>query len=243
MRIQHNDIALGVGLGLLAGYVDTAGFVSLFGLFTAHVTGNFVLIGSELAKPSHGGVLLLKFLAIPAFAAGVVAARLMDVRCAARATNPARPLLGMQLALLAAFMLAGLAATPIGDAREVPVLVCGMLGAAAMGVQNAAGKLQFNRIAPTTVMTGNVTELLIDMTDLASGRATPAVRARFVKFFWPVLAFALGCIGGGSAFVAFGFWCLLPALVLLAWLTAVDWPNPAPAAGAGAGPAAASAPV
>jgi uncharacterized membrane protein YoaK (UPF0700 family) len=107
-----------------------------------------------------------------------------------------------------------------------------MLGTAAMGVQNAVGKLQLGRIAPTTVMTGNVTELLIDMTDLACGRATPAVKARFVKFFWPVLAFAGGCIAGGIAWMTFGFWCLLPALALLAWLVLLDWPAPeaAPAA-------------
>lgn len=226
MRLTNNDFALGVGLGLLAGYVDTAGFVALFGLFTAHVTGNFVLIGSELARPSHGA-LLIKFLAVPAFAAGVIIARLLDVRCADRASNPARPLLGTQLALLTGFMVAGLVASPVNDAQALPVLVCGMLGAAAMGVQNAAGKLRFGSIAPTTVMTGNVTELLIDLTDLASGRAAPAVRARFVKFFWPVVAFALGCLGGGSAYIAVGFWCLLPALALLAWLTAVDWPTPA----------------
>ena len=36
-------------LAAIAGYVDTLSFVALFGLFTAHVTGNFVLIGAETA--------------------------------------------------------------------------------------------------------------------------------------------------------------------------------------------------
>lgn len=228
--MKPSDLFLGVSLGLVAGYVDTAGFVALFGLFTAHVTGNFVLIGTEIARHTGGHVLLLKFLAIPAFAAGVVAARLLDFRCARLAHNPARPLLLMQLVLLTGFMVAGLAASPIDDARAPLVLLCGMLGAAGMGVHNAAGKLEFARLAPTTVMTGNVTGILIDATDMATGRATGAVRERFVKFFWPVLAFAIGCVAGGTAYVWIGFWCLLPALLLLAWLAVLDWPAPAPVA-------------
>ncbi len=60
-------------LSFLAGYVDTVGFIALFGLFTAHVTGNFVLIGSELANHSHG--ILIKLLAFPAFILAVAPAR------------------------------------------------------------------------------------------------------------------------------------------------------------------------
>lgn len=37
-------------LAFAAAYVDTVGFIGLFGLFTAHVTGNFVLIGAELVN-------------------------------------------------------------------------------------------------------------------------------------------------------------------------------------------------
>jgi uncharacterized membrane protein YoaK (UPF0700 family) len=37
-------------LTLNGGYVDTAGFLALQGLFTAHVTGNFVTLGASLAQ-------------------------------------------------------------------------------------------------------------------------------------------------------------------------------------------------
>ena len=64
------------GLSFLAAYVDTLGFIALFGLFTAHVTGNFILIGAAMADSSQMSI-LLKFLAFPAFIAGVAAARLL----------------------------------------------------------------------------------------------------------------------------------------------------------------------
>src|SRR2546429_8532817 len=59
-------------LSFTAGYVDTAVFVGLFGLFTAHVTGNFVLIGSELVHAS--GEAWPKLLAFPAFILAVAVA-------------------------------------------------------------------------------------------------------------------------------------------------------------------------
>ena len=42
-------------LSLNGGYVDTAGFLALQGLFTAHVTGNFVTLGASLAHGLDGG--------------------------------------------------------------------------------------------------------------------------------------------------------------------------------------------
>ena len=75
MKSINRTVLQGVSMSFLAGYVDTLGFVALFGLFTAHVTGNFVLIGSELSNPSHG--VLIKFLAFPAFILSVAFTRLM----------------------------------------------------------------------------------------------------------------------------------------------------------------------
>jgi uncharacterized membrane protein YoaK (UPF0700 family) len=206
----------GVGLGFTAGYVDTLGFVALFGLFTAHVTGNFVLIGSELAKPSHG--VLIKLLAFPAFVAGIALARALVRRCEQRGQSPLRPLYGLQMALLAGFMLAGLAAWPLHDSRSTAALLAGMFGAAGMGVQNAASRLALSALTPTTVMTGNVTQLVIDLLDLTCPAPDPAIGARIHKFLWPILAFAIGAIGGAFGYHELSFWALLLPIGILATL-------------------------
>jgi uncharacterized membrane protein YoaK (UPF0700 family) len=205
----------GSALGFTAGYVDTVGFIALFGLFTAHVTGNFVLIGSELAHPSHG--VLIKLLAFPAFILAVAAARLLALYLQGSRHSIKRALLLMQVALLTACMLCGWRAAPITDSGAPWVLATGVLGAAAMGVQNAAARLAFSELTPTTVMTGNVTQLVIDLVDLLRGAADAGVRHRAGKFLWPILAFAAGAIGGAYAFLYAGLWALgLPVLVLLA---------------------------
>jgi uncharacterized membrane protein YoaK (UPF0700 family) len=202
-----------VALGFTAGYVDTLGFVALFGLFTAHVTGNFVLIGSELAKPSHG--VLIKFLAFPAFVAGIALTRAVVRRQEQRGKAALRLLYCLQMVLLAGFMLAGLSALPLHDSRSAAALIAGMFGAAGMGVQNAASRLALSMLTPTTVMTGNVTQLVIDLLDLTCPAPDPAVRERIVKFLWPIVAFAAGAIGGAFGYVNLSFWALLLPIGIL----------------------------
>jgi len=200
-------------LGFTAGYVDTLGFVALFGLFTAHVTGNFVLIGSELAQPTHG--VLLKFLAFPAFIAAVAVSRLLALRMQRHERSLRTSLLALQCMLLAACMLCGWRAQPIVDAGAPWVLATGMLGAAAMGVQNAVARLAFSELAPTTVMTGNVTQIVIDLVDFVRSPTDDGLRQRIAKFGCPVLAFAGGAICGALFYHHVSLWALALPLVIL----------------------------
>ena len=203
--------------GFTAGYVDTVGFVALFGLFTAHVTGNFVLIGSELAHPTHG--VLIKFLAFPAFIAAVAASRLLALSVERNGRPLQRPLLLLQSTLLCACMLCGWRAQPIVDPGAPWVLATGVLGAAAMGVQNAAARLAFIDMAPTTVMTGNVTQLVLDLVELLRGGVTEVgLRQRIQKLIWPILAFACGALCGAFVYMHVSLWALALPVVILAAL-------------------------
>ena len=204
----------GTSLGFLAGYVDTLGFIALFGLFTAHVTGNFVLIGAALAEPARVPI-LLKILAFPAFIAGIVVTRLMVLAIERRGGAALTPALLLQWMLLAGFMLFGILAEPVGKEASDLAMIAGLLGTAAMGVHSATSRLLLAHLAPTSMMTGNVTQIVLDTVDVLRGAADGATRARCGKFFWPLLAFALGAIAAGFGYLAFGFVALaIPLLVL-----------------------------
>ncbi|WP_109479751.1 YoaK family protein [Paraburkholderia sp. C35] len=212
-------------LATIAGYVDTLGFVALFGLFTAHVTGNFILIGSGLAGAGNG--LLIKWLAFPAFVAGIVIARVLDNRLLSLGHGVrASSLYALQAVLLAGFMVAGVLAAPVTDSDAPMTIVCGLLGAAAMGVQNAHGRLTARSVVANTVMTGNVTQAVIDVFDLLFSRedakARHAARTRLVRTLPPVAGFAIGAGAGAAGFLYASFWALLlplAALCVLAFLS------------------------
>jgi len=214
MPAPHPSRLHGFNMGLFAGYVDTLGFMALFGLFTAHVTGNFVLLGASLADPGQIPS-LLKILAFPAFIAGIVAARLLVASCERRGASAHRPSYLLQLALLTGFMVCGMLAEPVARTMSALAMAAGLFGAAAMGAHSAASKLLLAHLAPTSMMTGNVTQLVIDTVDRLRGAGDAATAARCSKFFWPLCGFAAGCAGGAWLYLALGFVALGVPLAIL----------------------------
>lgn len=204
-------------LGFNAGYVDTAGFLALNGLFTAHVTGNFVTLGAALIHGSAGTV--SKLLALPVFCAAVMLTRLASNTLAARQRPPMRSLIGAQVLLLMLAAVLMIVFGPFTNSDAVPAFSAGMLMVCAMAVQNAMQRMHLPQLPPSTLMTGNTTQVMIDLADLAKGLhgdARGAATERLGKMLPAIGSFAMGCALAALAYVAFGMWCFALPPVLAA---------------------------
>src|ERR1700709_638341 len=92
--------SLPILLSFNGGYVDAAGYLALHGLFTTHVTGNFVTLGASLVLGTSGA--LAKLLALPMFCIVVFAVRLLSVALVAKRLPALRTVLGLKVVLLTA---------------------------------------------------------------------------------------------------------------------------------------------
>lgn len=204
-------------LSLNGGYVDTAGFLSLQGLFTAHVTGNFVTFGATLAHGTTGA--FAKLLALPVFCAVVVLVRLLGDYLASRKGAPLRLLLGLKVALLVLAAVLALAFGPFPDADAASAILTGMVLVGAMAIQNAVHRIHLASAPPTTLMTGTTTQIMIDLTDLMRGIASEdagKLKARLSRMAMSVGGFALGCGLAALLFVLAGMWCFaVPPFIAL----------------------------
>ncbi|WP_347328227.1 YoaK family protein, partial [Ralstonia pseudosolanacearum] len=125
---------------------------------------------------------------------------------------------------LLAFMVAGLLALPIRSADAPATILVGLIGVAAMGVQNAKARIVLSEHAPTTIMTGNTTQIVIDVVELLSPASTQKdiARTRLRKMTPPLAGFAIGAVLGALAFAALSFWCVAPPVVILLVLAALQ---------------------
>jgi uncharacterized membrane protein YoaK (UPF0700 family) len=205
-------------LSLNGGYVDTAGFLALQGLFTAHVTGNFVTLGASMALGTSGA--LAKLLALPVFCIVVVFVRLLGDSLSKAGAPVLKILLGIKLVLLvvAAALAIALGPFPSGDGWQA--VLTGMTLVSAMAIQNAVHRVHLGTAPPTTLMTGTTTQIMIDIADLQRG-LTPEARAvsigRLKRMGAAVGGFALGCAAAALLFLLGGVYCfLVPPLLAFA---------------------------
>jgi uncharacterized membrane protein YoaK (UPF0700 family) len=196
-------------LGFNGGFVDTAGFLGLQGLFTAHVTGNFVTLGAALVFGTHG--VIAKLIALPEFVVVVALARLTGAALRKWGMDALRLLLVAKVIFLLAFFVLGVALGPFPDSDSLAALLTGFAGIAGMAIQNAVQRVHFAHIPPTTIMTGNTTQAVLDAVDLARGVPVPdaaAVRVRFRQTVRGIVWFAAGCAVAALLYYWFAFWCL-----------------------------------
>jgi uncharacterized membrane protein YoaK (UPF0700 family) len=128
----------------------------------------------------------------------------------------------LQSVLLCGFMVCGMLAAPIGREVTTYAMAAGLFGTAAMGVHSATSRLLLGHLAPTSMMTGNVTQIVIDSVDVLSGASDIGLRERCDKFVWPLLAFSAGAVAAAFAYQAFGFSALCVPLAILLALIALE---------------------
>jgi uncharacterized membrane protein YoaK (UPF0700 family) len=156
-------------------------------------------------------------LSVPVFMGVLGLTRLLVGGLAAIGLASLRPLLLLQFLLLAGVLALCVAAGPRLDPNAAHAIVAGMLGVAAMAVQNALVQVSLQGAPSTAVMTSNVTRFTMDVGAMLLGR-DPAEVAQ-AQHTWPaIVGFTVGCGLGAAGEAAVGLWSLaLPAgLALLA---------------------------
>jgi len=206
-------------LSIIAGSVDAIGFLGLGGLFTAHVTGNLVILAAHLVSGS--GAPVAPMLSVPVFVAALGLTRLLAGTLERVGFASLRPLLLLQLLLLVGFLVLCVSAGRRIDPDALIAILAGMLGVSAMAVQNALVQVSLKGAPSTAVMTTNITRFMMDVGDVMLARRPADVakaRDRAMRTWPAIVGFAIGCGAGAICEAAIGLRSLaLPAgLALLA---------------------------
>lgn len=153
---------LAILLAWVAGSVDVIGYLMLFHLFTAHMSGNSVATGAYLGRHQWGAALYRAF-PIPLFVIGVALGATITETAARRGIRSTFSIsLGLEAVLLFLFMAYGSRLDHNGPMQLNVTWKFYPLAAfpiVAMGLQNATLRRVGNRTVHTTYVTGILTNL------------------------------------------------------------------------------------
>jgi uncharacterized membrane protein YoaK (UPF0700 family) len=215
MALTQFRVTLPLLLSLNAGFVDTAGFLALQGLFTAHVTGNFVTLGASMVLGTSGAV--AKLLALPVFCMVVISVRLLSSALLRQKRPALKIILGVKVALLIAGAVLAIHFGPFHNGDAWQAVVTGMVLVAAMAIQNAAHRIHLGSAPPSTLMTGTTTQIMIDLADMIQApRPESAERpgVRLLGMSTNIVVFATGCALAALLYARVGVWCFVLPPVL-----------------------------
>ena len=232
-------------LAWVAGFVDAVGFLALYHLFTAHMSGNSVWFGASFGLAEWRPALHHLF-PIPLFVAGVAAGTVaLELARRRRLRAPFAPALLVEVGLLAVYMLIGSAYVVEGSVQTPAVwafYLLAALPAVAMGLQNAT----LSHIAGQTLHTTYVTGVLQSLAEdgvrylfwmrersravgcrqaLRGSSAHPALRAAAAAaLLW--LAYIAGAVSGGFAKHRWELHALALPIAVLAFVIAAHVARP-----------------
>lgn len=198
-------------LAASGGAIDTISFITLFGLFTAHVTGNLVVAGASLADSIEG--IFTKLAAIPVFMVTVALTTLIIQSRKRYTPGLLAGVLCAEILLLLLFTVSGYLSAPFSGAGDIHVFITGMFGVMAMGVRNAASRLLLSSTSPSTMMTGNVTQLTIDIISVIR-RPSSELATKVAKSAASVAGFVLGAGAAALLTLWVGFFSTLLPIAL-----------------------------
>lgn len=208
-------------LSFNAGYVDTASFLALHGLFAAHVTGNFVTLGAALVSDDQSGA-WAKLAALPMFCLTVLCVKLIDQRFLKRQKNSYTFLLKLMFLLFCLAAILSYFQLPFVQQDTLQSFILGMLLVSAMAIQNAMHRLHWPKESPTTVMTGATTQLMLGLGDYFSKPIAEKIniRQQLNTILPNILTFAIGCAVAAIVYKFALLWLFTipPILLILVYI-------------------------
>jgi len=193
-------------LSVVAGMVDLIGFLGLGNLFTAHITGNLVVIAALVVR--GGPINLAQVLAIPVFILAVAAIWLLARASGRRGPSLARLLLLIQFLLLSCVLIFSVITEPSANPHGPMAGIAAMIAVSAMACQFALLRLALPVAPSTAVMTGNLTNAVLSLMDMLS-RTQPLMAsdaARLRGSLHLLIGFFGGCVVAAVAVSLLGDW-------------------------------------
>lgn len=217
-------------LALVGGFVDAVGYITLLGVFIAHMSGNSAAMGAHFGQgKTMAGI--ARAAPIPLFVLGVAAGAIIIDELARRGVrSTASAILGLEACLLLSVMLLGDASLSHGVVaaqKGWTFFALVFLAATAMGLQTSALRRLSGKTVRTTFVTGMLTHLGEEAAKFVLPSSRPSAspsRLRLLTLVWT--CYAAGAVLGGWAHDQWQLNALVFPLLVLVVLIAVDLRRP-----------------